>query len=372
MKLIVCGNYGATNLGDEAILDGILLLLNRAEPNADITVFSANPDETSRLHNVKSVHHLPAGPRSALHGIIGGHIIKTLDALRAADGFILGGGGLFADEKMRAILIWSLQAKFASLMRKPLFCLGQSVGPLNTFFGRAMTKKVFSRALAVTVRDSSSQKLLHALGLPMPKTLADPAFALHNPEPHAERREDYVVFSFRPWIGGNSAVLYKYCAQFIDWLWRNYGLKSVLVPFQSLQDSDQAIMNNIFAHVEEKSAAHLYVFTPDYRSVLELIAKAKAVVGMRLHSLIFATQTETPFLALSYSDKVSSFVADLGLTDYLLPWESVDLPTLQSRFKLLMKNYDHAQSVLNEKNVLMRARVHEHEGLLKAYCKLLG
>jgi polysaccharide pyruvyl transferase WcaK-like protein len=33
-KVLICGNYGATNIGDEAILDGIILLVRLADPDA--------------------------------------------------------------------------------------------------------------------------------------------------------------------------------------------------------------------------------------------------------------------------------------------------------------------------------------------------
>jgi polysaccharide pyruvyl transferase CsaB len=367
LQITVCGNYGATNIGDEAILDGILALLRRVKPDAKIAVLSANPAETASMHNVASMPVLPCGLRSFAMGLFNGGIVKTLGLISKSDAFILGGGGLFTDEKMRAVLIWAIQARVAAFLGKAIFCLGQSVGPLRTFFGRRMTKKVFSRARAITVRDLSSQRVLHGLGLPYAQVLADPAFGIHLEQRPAEIREKYVVFTIRPWIKGDSLNLYKFCAQFIDWLWAEHGLKSVLVPFQQLQDSDAEVLNNIFAQVQNKEAAHLYEFTADYTKVIELIGKAKAVIGMRLHSLIFSTMTQTPFIALSYSDKVSSFVSDLTLADYIMPWEELTTEELKRRFNLLLKNYDHVRNTLMEQNILMRKKAHDHEEILRSF-----
>lgn len=46
----VLGSYGGRNLGDEAILTGLLADLRSHEPHARIIVFSRNPEHTARAH----------------------------------------------------------------------------------------------------------------------------------------------------------------------------------------------------------------------------------------------------------------------------------------------------------------------------------
>jgi polysaccharide pyruvyl transferase CsaB len=371
-KIVICGNYGATNLGDEAILDGIVTLVRQADPAAKITVMSANPPATASEHNVESVALIPCGVRSFFKGIFSGSLGKTFDAIKSCDAVILGGGGLFADEKMMAIVIWSLQNAFFRLYKKPVFCLGQSVGPLNTFFGRFMTRRVYEHCELATVRDTASQKLLHGLRLPLFTVLADPAFALHSLEPTDAEREKFVVISVRPWVRGDSAELYKILAQFIFWLHEKKNLKSVLVPFQLAPDDDSSILNKILIHVESLKKGHqnfvqILDYTSDYRNVIELISRAKAVVGMRLHSLIFSVLTETPFLALSYSSKITAFLSDLELSDYCLKWEDVTLEDLKKRFEALTANDDRVFMRLNAGQMTMRAKVKEHGKFLQTF-----
>jgi len=54
MKVALKGYYGMGNMGDEAILSVIIKRLRRANPNIEIFVFSKDPEETKRLHNVKA------------------------------------------------------------------------------------------------------------------------------------------------------------------------------------------------------------------------------------------------------------------------------------------------------------------------------
>jgi polysaccharide pyruvyl transferase CsaB len=366
-NILICGNYGATNLGDEAILDGIINLVKNADPEAKITVMSSNPKETSALHNVESVHLLPCGIRSFFKLIFGNKTGKTFSAISKTDAVILGGGGLFTDEKMMAIVIWSLHNAFFMLYKKPVFCLGQSVGPLRTFFGKMMTRNVYKFSRLATVRDQSSQKLLRSLGLPLVTVLTDPAFSIHLGQPSLVKRENIVVFSIRPWIKGDSESLHKICAQFIDWIYEEYGLRSILLPFQELKDNDSTVLNKIFIQIKNKNAAEVLEYTSDYRKIIEIISRAKAVIGMRLHSLVFSALSQTPFIALSYSSKVTSFVNELDLGEYCLDYENLDPDELKERFKGLMRNYDEIQMNLNEKQLSMRILSREHEKFLKTF-----
>jgi hypothetical protein len=55
-RIGISGSYGGMNLGDEAILDGMLSQLRATVP-ADITVFSRNPSDTLARHNIE--HAVP-------------------------------------------------------------------------------------------------------------------------------------------------------------------------------------------------------------------------------------------------------------------------------------------------------------------------
>ncbi|NLT48151.1 MAG: hypothetical protein GXX92_07010, partial [Clostridiales bacterium] len=48
--------------------------------------------------------------------------------------------------------------------------------------------------------------------------------------------------------------------------------------------------------------------------LIGMLGSMEAVVGMRLHSLIFATAGGAPVIGISYDVKVDSFIKDIGST----------------------------------------------------------
>ncbi len=67
-----------------------------------------------------------------------------------------------------------------------------------------------------------------------------------------------------------------------------------------------------FAKLVELQMTEPAVVAPGDDSIeekLERIAESELLIGMRLHALIFAAVSHTPFLPLSYDPKIDSFAA---------------------------------------------------------------
>src|SRR5690606_13383256 len=97
IRIGISGSYGGMNLGDEAILEGILGEL-RASIDADITVFSKNPKDTLARHDVeRSVSPATMTRR------------ERIPEIEQLDLFVLGGGGILydahAEEYLREVTI---------------------------------------------------------------------------------------------------------------------------------------------------------------------------------------------------------------------------------------------------------------------------
>src|SRR3954468_20770343 len=85
VRIGISGSYGGMNLGDEAILEGILSQIRATVP-ADITVFSRNPPDTLGRHQVERAVSARALTRR-----------EITPEIRNLDLFVLGGGGILYD-----------------------------------------------------------------------------------------------------------------------------------------------------------------------------------------------------------------------------------------------------------------------------------
>ncbi len=356
MKIIICGNYGATNIGDEAILGGMINICGRAFPGAVIEVLSANPEQTILLHKVPAYYHFPAGFRSFFRNLFNGEMWRTVKAIKNCDLFILGGGGLFTDEKFKAVIIWWIQSIIPVMLGKPFACIGQSVGPLKTSIGRFLTKRVHEKTFLTVVRDNGSKTLLNNIGVDKAIVQADCAFALDMSSLINEKEENYMVFSVRPWIYGESETLHNICARFIDWVHKEFGLVSYLLPLQDIQDDDTDCLKNILRNLKNPEAATLIDFTGSHEKAMKIISRAKVVVGMRLHSLIFSVLCKKPYLAMSYSAKVRQFVQDTDMEDVLMDWNNLDFDEMKERFRKIMEKREEYKTHITGMEIIMREK----------------
>lgn len=312
MKIVICGNYGATNIGDDAILAGILNLIERHTKDAKVTVISSNPK------NSHEIPRLPFGIRSFLKGGWG----RTLKTIKECDLFILGGGGLFVDTKKKAPLIWGLHAFIAHLYKKPVYLFSNSIGPLNSSLGKWITRKTLEWSKIISFRDTQSIKLAQKL-LPGKnyKFTPDPAFAL---KPTNTRGEGKIIISLRDWTKNMNKDIEK-LPKIIDKIARDNRLGVLLVPFQAEGEEDSTLLNKIIEQCEAKEYVSLYKGPYTYKDTLNLFLGAKLIIGMRLHSMIFGAITGTPIIAINYSDKVKNFMSDMGLQSYTLNPEDLGL-----------------------------------------------
>src|ERR1700722_14978694 len=85
LRIAISGSYGGLNLGDEAILEGIVQELQSSGLDIDITVFSTNAKDTQERHKLKAI---------SVKELHKDDLIKELKKINL---FVVGGGGIFFD-----------------------------------------------------------------------------------------------------------------------------------------------------------------------------------------------------------------------------------------------------------------------------------
>lgn len=90
-----------------------------------------------------------------------------------------------------------------------------------------------------------------------------------------------------------------------------------------------------------------------------VISKLYAVIGMRYHSNIFSAKMGTPFISVSYEQKMQGFMEKMNLEQYCIPLMELSTDVLNSKFDSLSLNYDHYQNYLVKQHNIMKAESYQ-------------
>lgn len=349
-RIVISGFYGAGNLGDEAILEAVLEHIRASVPDAEITVLSITPEQTAERYRVKSLYR---GWRR--------HNWEKLTALRQADLLVSGGGGLLQDTYATGIISGPLPyylmiVLLAKLQRTPVMFYAQGIGPINTTYGKLLTRLVVNQVDYITVRDEQSAQLLRQLGVKKPpvEVTADPVLALTpaSPEVGASILADegipldkpLVGISVRPWF--NQGEHLQAVAQVADKLVSCYDVRVLYLPFE--HQFDREVSEAARAGMQYQDQA--YVLQNDYqpREMMALYRHLELLVGMRLHSLIFAGAMEVPAYGIIYDPKVKHLMERLGQQQYAVPLEQLDVNTAVTGIQQLWQHKTKVQRELKD------------------------
>jgi polysaccharide pyruvyl transferase CsaB len=335
-KILIAGYFGFGNTGDEAILAATLQNLRRLQPDLEFCVVSGNPDNTKKLHEVSSIlwTDLPA-------------IIQNA---RECDLMLLGGGGIFNDywgenpatlltKDHGGITFYGGFPVLANLLEKPLMLYSVGVGPVITESGKDLTRLSFEFGNVATIRDVESLDVLKSLGIPVEniQVTADEAFNLSVDE-HRSRQvfleaqisqaDPVVGVCLRNWDLDGESKWQRPVSAALDKFIEEKDCTVVFIPFQndltSQLTNDLSAAKEVYAGMVHSDKA--LILSGDYPPdvMAGITAQCDLIVGMRLHSLIFAAMSGIPSVALIYDPKVASLMSQLELGEY-----AIDLATLK-------------------------------------------
>lgn len=308
LRIGISGSYGGMNLGDEAILEGILNQLRATLP-AEITIYSRNPADTLSRHPVeRAINIRDLNRREA-----------TLE-IRDLDLLILGGGGILYD---RDAEIYLREIFIAHDLGVPVMVYAISAGPLTHRASRRAVQAALNEAAIVTVRDRQGHRLLEDVGVTREIHLtADPAFLIQPQAFSVEALNAEGVEFDRPLVGfsvrepGPAAPdidpgrYYGLLANSADFTVEKLDANVLFVP---MEKTDLQHSHAVIAYMRNAERADVLRHRYSPGQILGLTGQFELAVGMRLHFLIFAARSGTPFVALPYASKVIGLLEDLEM-----------------------------------------------------------
>ena len=311
-QIVLVGNFGAENIGDELILAGFLKKLRKELPRAKVCVLAGNPKLVRRFHGIAALPHLPTGLRSFFKR----GWWQSLQKIRKADAVIFPGGGLFTDEEsFHAILIWGIHLLVSRYFWKPVYLLGQSVGKFEKKYARDFARFLLQKAEWIGVRDETSVNELKKLGIASTKIKRgkDSSFWLVNKIPKTKPLKKTGVVKILVSIRSYPKIGEKFFVELTKALDEISEKTHARITFTEFGKGDAEIWRKICRHSKHSKLWKILKPLESAENVVKELKKFDVVVGMRLHSLIAAKLAGIPVIGFAYSRKVKGF-AEKSLT----------------------------------------------------------
>jgi polysaccharide pyruvyl transferase CsaB len=291
-KVLLAGYYGFNNIGDEAILEMFLKILVKKIDKKNIRILTADPEKTEKKFKIKGIDRYS--------------FYKVNKAIKEADVVLVGGGSLLQDVTSKKSIYYYLYIIYVTkLLNKKIGLLSQGIGPIKGKINRFITGKVLKKVDYVSVRDEDSMHELISIGLNDKDITfaADPVINYKTKSRTTNRGKIKIGFSIREWGESNIIEIVKKLVERFD----EDKFEFIFIPFH--YDEDVKILNNIeFKHKN-------CIVIRDRKSIDEIyniISNLDLMVGVRLHSLIFASAASIPVVGISYDPKVKNFLKSIG------------------------------------------------------------
>jgi polysaccharide pyruvyl transferase WcaK-like protein len=304
-RVLIIGNFGNGNTGDEAML---ARTLQELPEDTDVRVVSRNP------RMVEALHRVPGVPMEGL---------PFIKSLKWCDGIAVVGGGLFgtgASSLVQALpaIVWAATAR-----GRDITYLAIGVYPGTPDRVLDLLRRSVRKPGRISVRDEVSAAVLGdrivapvvgdlAMGLkPAPpadarRALAaagvDPAVPLLLVAPKAlpnpilvDALQDAAEILGRRWIERGGAVAGLAISTHAD-----YGL--------GLARRDEVLINELGQRLGRK----VPVLGPQLEPTLAkaVVGEADALFGLRIHSLVFAVSMGVPCLGVGWEERTTAFLAE--------------------------------------------------------------
>jgi polysaccharide pyruvyl transferase WcaK-like protein len=398
--IVLLGNYGHDNLGDESSLAAATYQLRRLRPDVHLVVLSHSPNDTGLRHGLEAFPINRAARRAAIRmptvvrsqsrpvlveraGVLRSQpwlkrparvarsVLRVLRAtggvlrdplfevrawrrLRGVDVLLHNGGGPLMDHWGATTVPlmywkWSVLARLAGA-RVALLTVG--AGPLRLPLARMLVRSELRLADRITVRDAASGALLSSIGVREPiQVCPDVAFGLEPRQGHEApdstcRTVALHMFPYRDprfWPSPDVARYRAYLdcmSRFTGWVLEE-GHGVILVPTH-LQ-VDNWVLDDLEDLLRDPASGSLpsRLERPPIDTLDELLAqlgRADITVAARFHAILLGLFVGHPVLGIANEQKMQDVMGWLGQRRYSVPIDSLDLEELKELFGQLCAN----------------------------------
>ncbi|MHB0875607.1 MAG: polysaccharide pyruvyl transferase family protein [Anaerolineae bacterium] len=393
-RILLINLHSARNVGDAVLLEAAVQQLRQAFPGCHLTLVMNDPTYRSGDPDVAVVPSLIAAARP--YGEGSGDRWRPLPlavsvAVAAADALCVRALGrhwpwpgkgraalqrayadadlvvscpgnlLFTMGRIGLPFLFSAFAMAQALaLRKPLYIMPQTVGPLTRGRERWLVRQLLSRARLVFVREPTSQRLLLDVGVPAAKVrlVPDLAFAYQSPpDPVGSdviARYGLDAPADGPLLGVTVINRIHRHVPSEDWdryertmavavssFLARHGGRAVFFPQvtgPSRKEDDRIGAQRVVAAMPGGSERVVIVDEILPAAALRLAYSTMDLfLATRMHSAIFAMAAGVPTLAIEYLGKTTGMMQMAGLEEWVLRLDSLDADALLARLECLLE-----------------------------------
>jgi polysaccharide pyruvyl transferase WcaK-like protein len=385
-KVLLSLGTGNGNSGDEALLvcekQQLEETFNR---EIDLVAFSDDIAVSEKyINGVRFIYSGRFGIRNKYEKGIKQYqwIFSTIHEICICDVLITGGGTILQDATNKFFVpFWFFKIILAQIFFKPTVMYGIGVGPLNRKFSRFLMNAFASKMKFISLRGPLSLEWIKKFKIKDNKVFltADPVitlekageeevkelFKMENIRLHTEKKT--VVFCIRDWykkhgksivnkdfIEGKEQLYSKYIQSILDYVKFivNIGeFNIVFLPMSCTEPNDDRLTaRKVLEKLKEHNVDTSNVFcvnTECSPALLKaIIGKSYLTVGVRFHTLIYATTQNIPVIGVAYGNKTCDFLEYIGLKEYVLPIDEITGELLIEMHKKVEENREAVLSQL--------------------------
>tara|TARA_R100000306_G_C4380697_1_gene144156 strand:+ start:3632 stop:4753 length:1122 start_codon:yes stop_codon:yes gene_type:complete len=329
-RAIYIGCTGQGNLGDEAILKAISLMLNK-----DFFLYKISYTKPSSGKYLRKL------------------FVKNPD-------YIILGGGTIIRKKANESYLKIVNTSIKSWPNAKLVTLGPGVSEPSfaEYIGFPLDvegwKTLLNKNSFISVRGVCSKRLLDRWQLNKKvNILHDPAIWFTREKFNLKTKQKRIGLNFADIgnriYGKNQDLIKSFALNLVSKL-QNYGWTIFLYP-TTKSDMD-FMLNNI--GLKNIQGLRKYNNYKNINHSLEFLQSLDVFVGQRLHSVIFSATVSTPFFALEYEPKTKDFIETIDMLGYSEQVDRLVVETIVSKIEKMYSNIDAEQSKLNSKMLMAK------------------
>ena len=225
-----------------------------------------------------------------------------IPSLIESDVLISGGGSLLQDvTSLKSLLYYIGVISTALCLGKKVEIFAQGIGPINSAFGKFLTRFVLKHANKITVRDEKSQKLIESWNISA-ELVNDPVLDMQIDNKDIKNGVGIQLRNVR----GLSNNFLRELAKEVSLRFSDRTIKII-----SLQEAVDTEVCNIFNAYLKEYGINNAVILSDLKisDVIETISSLEYLIAMRFHANVIGIKAGVKTLAINYDPKVETLAS---------------------------------------------------------------